>query len=401
MSDPILPGAIHVVVVNQHGDNRGDEAALRAMVRGIGDRIEHPSFTVVHQFTDAASEVGLDHPTTYLTMRLPAAEYVRLFAYALLRAVGIRRPGIAGRRGRDIVEAIERADLVVSAPGGPYFGDIYADHEVAHWLYVWLARVAGRPLALYAPSCGPFEKRWLNLVRRRGFRWFDSITLRESISAELLRKLTGLSAEVTTDAALQDVVKPADRRRYADDDEFLLVVAARDPGGEQRETHDDALLAAIARICEDRPTSVVFLPQLHGATHRDAPYLTGLANSVTAAKQAVVAPETSDSVAQRALIAAADCVIAGRYHPAVFAISSATPVLVIPYEHKAMGVAEAAGIGRWTAWVTDLEPEPLADQALALVQASAEVRPVLEAAAERLQRLSGQSSERAVQLLRR
>jgi polysaccharide pyruvyl transferase WcaK-like protein len=152
-------------------------------------------------------------------------------------------------------------------------------------------------------------------------------------------------------------------------------------------------------VCEERPTSVVFLPQLHGRGHRDAPYLSGIADRVCTAKRVQVAPETLDSSAQRALVGAADCVIAGRYHPAVFAVSAATPVLVIPYEHKAMGVAEAAGIRAWATWVTDLEAERLADQALALVEQATHVRGVLGDAAVRLRELSARSSELAVRLL--
>ncbi len=388
----------HVVVVNQHGDNRGDEAAMRAMVRGIGDRIESPRFTIVHQFADPASEVALAHPTTYLGMRFGVFEYARLFAFAALAAVGIRVPRIAGRRGRQIVAAIASADLVVSAPGGPYFGDLYAGHEIAHWLYVWLAHRARRPLALYAPSCGPFEHRLLNLVRRRGFRWFDSVTVREARSGALLTGLTDMRVTVTADAALQDVVAPSDRSKYADDDEWLLVVAARDPGSRRRDRHDASVLAAIDRMCHRVPTAVIFLPQLHGR-RRDVPYLSQLAQQVTRAKRVLVAPETDDCEAQRALIATADCVIAGRYHPAVFAIASATPVLVIPYEHKAEGVAEAAGIGAWSTWVDDLEPSRLADQLVALMQDAAHVRTTLERAAARLREQSSQSSVLAVALI--
>jgi polysaccharide pyruvyl transferase WcaK-like protein len=54
---------------------------------------------------------------------------------------------------------------------------------------------------------------------------------------------------------------------------------------------------------------------------------------------------TRDAEAQRGLVAAADLVLAGRYHPLVFAVSAHVPVVPIAYEHKATGVAEAAGIG--------------------------------------------------------
>ncbi len=389
-----------IVVLNQHGDNRGDEAAMRAMVRGVGDRLRSPEFTIIHQFGDQKSEVPLAYPTTYLSLRLPLLEYVRLSAFGLAQVLGIEHSQILGRQGRPISAAIRNADLVLSAPGGPYFGDIYSGHELVHWLVVWIAHNADRPLMLYAPSCGPFRHRLLNRVRRRGFGWFDSITLREARSAELLRQLTGLSATVTADSALQDVVTPTRRNIYAAEDETLLVMAVRDPGRDQRERHDQSVLAAIERICERAPTSVVFLPQLHSPARRDAPYLAELADRVTSARHVTVASETLDSTAQRAIVAAADLVISGRYHPTVFAIASAVPVLVIAYEHKMTGVAEAAGIASWVTPVCDLDPKQLADQAQSLMDCGPDVRPALRQAADRLRVLSGESSAIATRLLR-
>lgn len=53
-----------VVVVNQHGDNRGDEAAMRAMVTRLSQGLPGAQFTIVHQFSDPRSEVQLDAPWT-------------------------------------------------------------------------------------------------------------------------------------------------------------------------------------------------------------------------------------------------------------------------------------------------------------------------------------------------
>ena len=60
---------------------------------------------------------------------------------------------------------------------------------------------------------------------------------------------------------------------------------------------------------------------------------------------AAVRSRTRRRPAQRGLVAAADLVLAGRYHPLVFAVSAHVPVVPIAYEHKATGVANAAGIG--------------------------------------------------------
>jgi colanic acid/amylovoran biosynthesis protein len=387
-----------IVVLTQHGDNRGDEAAMRAMVRGVGERLPGAEFVIVQQFADADSEVELSHPASYLPMGLPVWEYARLALFALLLFFRLRVPAIAGQRGRAIIDALARADLAISAPGGPYFGDLYADHEIAHWLLVFVAKGLGKPLILYAPSCGPFDHRWLRPVRRFGFRCFDAVCLREPISAAMLEQFVGIRAVVTTDAAFQDVVPPADRHPWLDGADQLLVVAVRDPGGELTTSYDRAVLDAIHAAVERAPTTVVFLPQLHGATHRDAPYLQSVAGRVAGAHRVVVADESIDSNGHRALVAAADFVIAGRYHPAVFAISAGTPVLVIAYEHKAMGVAEAAGITEWAMWLDDVPREDLRARMIAVIEAAPAIRQALAEAGPRLRALAAVTAETAAQL---
>jgi len=354
-----------MVIVNQHGDNRGDEAAMRAMIRRLAAERPGSRFTVVHQFADPASEVDVGPPVTYLPLRLPAAEAARLLLFALLRAARLDVRRLPGPRGRRLVAAYESARLVISAPGGPYFGDTYASHEAVHWFYVWLAVLLDRPVVLYAPSVGPFRHRLLNPLRRRGFRWFESITIREDISARMLRELLGeeVPVEVTADSALQESSVRGSRDDWipAGDAGLLVVVAVRRPQGERAAAHDDALVAGFEALCRRERAHLVFLPQLHGPRHRDQPYFEELAGRVEGAASVRVVDEAAlDSDGQRSLIAAADLVVAGRYHPAVFAVAAATPVLVIPYEHKSWGLARAAGIDRWAVDVADAEGDAVA-----------------------------------------
>ncbi len=349
-----------VVVLNQHGDNRGDEAAMRAMLEGLADRLGPVSFTVFHQFQDPEhSCVTTEQRVDYLPLRVPPLVALRLGIWAVLARVGLRLDGIAGPTGRRALERYDEADLVVSAPGGPYFGDIYADHEIVHWFYVWMAVILKKPLALYAPSCGPFEHRILNVVRRRGFRWFDRIVVREARSAAFLSDLTAgaIQPEVTADSAFQSHVPARPDLLDRDDaeaDRFHVVVAVREPTGGERDRHDAAVCAAIDEIAGRRNARFYFLPQLHGQGHQDRPYLERLRSLAGPDIDAVVLPDSLDSAAQRGLVAASDLVVAGRYHPGVFAVSAHVPAFIIPYEHKARGMAEAAEVDEWAIDLSDL-----------------------------------------------
>ncbi len=263
-----------MLVVNQHGDNRGDEAALAAMLDGLEQRLAPVRFTVVHQFAEAASQVPLPHDITWLPMRRPPLTMVRSLTALTLALVPLSRRRahqrvsrwIADPVTRQILDAYASADLVVSAPGGPYIGDLYAGHEPVHWLYARLGRAFGKPTILYAPSAGPFRRRLQAPWRRWVFNGFDVVTVREDVSAGHIRSLMGgslmggslvgdgFAVEVTADSALQQVVPAASR----DDDDGLLIVVsaidlaypdAADPAA-RRANHDAAVVAAVAAVVE-------------------------------------------------------------------------------------------------------------------------------------------------------
>jgi colanic acid/amylovoran biosynthesis protein len=408
-----------VLVVNQHGDNIGDEAATRAMLSGLDDLLAGARFTILHQFREQASEIETPHEVRWIPLVLRPAEAARLASWVVMRSLGL---GGAARRalgstGRAIIDAYEQADLVVSAPGGPYFGDPYWSHEPVHWAYVWLARWMRVPCALYAPSAGPFRIRPMNPFRRWTYRCFEVVTVREDRSAEHLRALLGGAApvEVTADSALQEQVDPADREAWlladgqALDDRFLLVVAAIDysyPGdpdpGARRRRYDESIAEGIRHVVQRmgvHRTHVAFMPQLHSQRHSDAAYLRSLGERLAPGTSWEVVEDRGDSDVQRARFAAADLVIAGRYHPAVFAVSAGVPVLCIPYEHKATGLMEAAGQHRFVLQLDEVTPERVVERLDDLVDRREEVAAALRQAEPELRRRARRTSELVAALI--
>ena len=400
----------HVLVVNQHGDNRGDEAALHAMLRGIEQRVGNVRFTVIHQFADPSAGPALRRDVEWIPLRIPPLEGLRIVLYVCLRVMGLRPKFLLGRIGKATIAAYESADVVVSAPGGPYFGDLYAGHEPVHWLYVWMARLHRKPCMIYATSAGPFRLRWANPFRRLTYRMCDRVIVREEISAGHIRGLfggrrRGVEVEVTIDAALQESVPAAprgDRKRivvsainwaYKDD----ANVAAR------RENYDEAVTDAIVALAADAPSEVIFVPQLHGSVHRDTPYLQTLVDRLRARGHAnldaSVFDESNDMLAQRALFASADWVIAGRYHPAVFALSAGVAQLCLPYEHKATGVMAAAGLSDVVVPIEEVSPARLVETVAHLKAHRDDIVSRSREAAVRLAAVSARTSDAVVELL--
>jgi polysaccharide pyruvyl transferase WcaK-like protein len=398
-----------VLVVNQHGDNRGDEAALLAMCSGIEAELGPTQFTVIHQFNNAAAGPMLRPDAQWITLKLPVGEAIRLMAYLALRVFRLRPQFLLGSLGQKTIHAYETADVVVSAPGGPYFGDLYIGHEAVHWLYVWIAKLHRVPAMLYATSAGPFHKKWANPFRRYTYRCFSRLFVREEISAGHIRGLFagrrhGVNIEVSIDSALQVAIAPQERQHA---DAQLIVVSAihwpypNDPSPQLRQKeYDTSVIEAVKIFAESRPTHVVFVPQLYGSMHRDTPYLEALARLLPANISCEVLSDTKSSNEQRALFAAADWVIAGRYHPAVFAVSAAVPVLCIAYEHKATGVLQAAGVPDAVMSIDEVTVEVVQDKARELLAARADLSARLQVAQGALREVSSRTSSAVAELVR-
>ncbi len=362
----------HVLIVNQHGENRGDEAAMRAMLTGIATHVPDVRFTVATQFADRDLTIRVDEPVVFLPMFRSVLDVVSISSFALLLAMGIRTKFVLTGTARLLIEAYESADLVISAPGGPYFGDIYARHELFHWLFVWLAPRFGHEIVLYAPSVGPFRRRLLNRVRRRLFPRFEKpLCVREPVSAEALRSLLGetVDVEVTADAAFQERVEPA-RAETVDgattDGRLLVAVSAIDfayPGSGnpqmKRSRYDDAVRAVLGHLAREHGAQLLLFPQLYGSVHSDVPYLERLAAGFDDGLEWEIVDPTADSDTQRALLGGCDLCIASRYHPQVFAVSAGVPGICIYYEHKALGVMKQVDLERFAFDIRDVDGDRL------------------------------------------
>jgi colanic acid/amylovoran biosynthesis protein len=397
----------NVLVVNQHGDNRGDEAALRAMMDGVESRLGSTHFTVLHQYRNRQGSLDVPQSVDWISLVLPLTEALRLVCFVVLGLTRAHPYRILGTHGRKIIDAYEGADVVVSAPGGPYLGDIYSDHEPLHWLYIWLSRLYGKPIVLYATSVGPFRIRWRRAFRRYTFRCFDRVIVREERSAGYLRDLLGNSVkiEVTADSAMQHMVEPLSKDKWValdkgKHDRRVLMVSAFDGkyskdqnSEEKRDVYDKAIVAAVTHIADGHEWHVVFVPQLHDSPHRDAPYLERLAGSLPASVSSEVLDDQLNSYEQRQRFASADLVLAGRYHPAVFAVAAEVPVLCIPYEHKAAGLMEAAGLDEYIVPIEEVTTERLVEAISRVWKDRETVVRQMAKTSPKLRKLSGETSD--------
>lgn len=404
-----------VLIINQHGENRGDEAAMRAMIRGLdlelGGGVQ---FDVAVQFRDRSLVIPFQQSVQLHHMVMPIGQIALLVIYTIGLAAGIDARFLLSPQARAIVASARDADLVISAPGGPYFGDIYASHEPLHWLYVWLGKLSGKPLLLYAPSVGPFRKRAHNWFRRRVFKMFDGLCVRENQSLTYLQDLLGqqTNIQLTADSALQDFVKPYTKSKYFVGDrtaltkKFIVAVTGMQysyPGdpdpATQRARFTEILLTCLRHLATSQDCHFIFLPQLYGKAHNDSLYHELLGKRLPFGTSWEVAPSDFDSDQHRKLFGMADLCIASRYHPQIFATACGVPGLFFCYEHKQRAYLDAIGMAEFAVDIRVSDAKELCEKLDAVVNNRNALAATLREKTSQLRQQSRNTTHLAVKLL--
>lgn len=405
----------HILIVNQHGENRGDEAAMRAMLARFKEELGEVRFTLLYQFRDRQLRLAFNEEVEDLPMVLPIIDYLGLLIFTLGKVFGLSPNFVLSPTMRRIIAAYERTDLVVSAPGGPYFGDIYVNHEIVHWWYVWLGRLFRKPVFLYATSAGPFRNRLLNPIRKTMYRKFAQIVVREEFSAKYIRDLLGPGSqvEVTTDSAIQVSLTAYPRDRYFVGEraslahKFLIAVSLNNysyPGAADPETlrqnYNKVMTELLTYLAEQRDCHFLFLPQLYGSAHSDVTFLQEMGGRLPAHVSWEVVDPQADSDMQRRLFGMCDLHLASRYHPAIFGNTGLVPGLCIYYEHKALGFMQQLGLERFAVDIRQLDIAQLRGVIDELLQNRDEIVQHLECSVPQLRQHARRTTELAVGLLK-
>jgi len=342
-----------ILIVNQHGPNRGDEAAFRGMIYGLKKMIPNARFTSLTalpaedyrhikgvRFIDMVYLVGKKRFIKFLYFTL--AVLVHRFRWKLLSKLFIRR--------LDFIKAFAEAELVISAPAGPYFGDLYMYGEISCAFNIFLAKLMKLPVMIYAPSMGPFDIEKRNRWRRQLLSRVDVISIRDHYSKTYLQNL-GIdtsSISVTVDSCLQ---KPVDRslgekvceKAGLNTSKMLIGMVVLDevPSGNLGEKYHvrPLIISTLKLLLQAFEADFVLLPQLYG-TFRDLPVLNDIAANVYSNDRIHIISDEFNSDDQQGIVGCCDLFVAFRYHPFIFASRQAVPSVCIAYEHKAFGYAK-------------------------------------------------------------
>lgn len=413
---------IKIVITNSHGDNRGDEVAQRGLINSLGALIPNAKFTVL-----TISPDGLKLQEGVKILRTFSASKIKGFIivlWAVFKALGLRLPTFH-KRPLEALREMANADIIISAPGGPYFGDLYASHEIReHLFHIFLSKILRKPVMIYAPSMGPFNSRKRNILRRYLLNKVEIITLRDQISKEYLDtlKLTHPLVYLTADSAFQDTInvekdkieaimlaeKIIDHQNKNSNAKPLVGITPTGPNWnfrdsanpqEEQKRYNKIIAKTIDYLADKFNAMIVFFPQLYGNSD-DVPLINEIIRLVDKKDAVRVFSKKWDSEIQQAIISQMDLFLGNRCHSIVFALKGKVPSVCLAYEHKSVGLMQAAKLDKYVINITDLTYELLIDKINQVWNQREEIRRVLRAQIPAIRKLSLMNSVFATALLR-
>jgi colanic acid/amylovoran biosynthesis protein len=280
---------------------------------------------------------------------------------------------------KESMNRLADADLVVGVGGG-YIREFPGFMKIVDLgltlrmliLSLWM----GKTTVLYSQSIGPFGNRYQQKLAGYVLRKMRLIITRESISTKLLLEM-GVEEEnlvSSVDAAFlvrgqnpESAPLPPEFKDIKRDFHFqgpLIGVTARAwLGKEAQDNFEKQLARALDIIAERYDAHIVFIPQATIERHAD--------------DDRIVQKRVWDEMAQKdratnlrgaydfrtllSIYENLDFMIGTRFHSAIFSLTARVPALVIAYEHKAVGIMEDLGLGKWVVEIDKLSGDEFAE----------------------------------------
>lgn len=358
-----------ITIIHAHWNNRGDEAALRALVDELHEKYNSAEINVqvlastVYQFPYEDEKIHLSN------VQFPKKKNLVDYWLAYLSKGKI----CILKNTKEFVKLVSNSDLVLHGPGGPSIGDIYFNDEERYLKRLDLVRRMGINYAFFAPSMGPFksddDKR--NALRRRVLENATFIYLREATSAQFVKDF-GIKKKVTVslDSAFQHY-GDADKyeKQFNEYTELKNFMSKYDKivgmtttdllwhpiHGKNKEVEPNIRksFSDFIQYLGTKNIGVVFVPQLFGM-HHDKKYM-----ETFQTENCFVVDDEHDCYFQQHIISKFYAVIGMRYHSNIFSAKMGTPFISVSYEQKMSGFMDISGLSDYCIKVEDLNADRL------------------------------------------
>lgn len=396
-----------IVIINCHWDNRGDEAAIRAMIDEL--QIKYPAADIYVQRALGEFESFPENDHVKVLPPFPIGGKKR----RIQEQISIETKGKINLTSgaRTFYKAIKGADIVLHAPGGPSIGDIYLPQETLKLRRLLAVKKAGVPYAFYAPSMGPFKNRERNPVRKEILEGASLICLREDISAKMVKEfIPSTNPIVTLDSAFQhDIDMEGNEKKLNEYTELKDFIGNRQNvigititdlqwnslyknDGKTEENIRKTFTTFIKEITESG-YRVLFIPQLFDGAN-DYDYMKSFADP-----NCYVMSDGYDCYFQQYIISKIKAVVGMRYHSNIFSAKMGTPFVSVSYEQKMQGFMKKANLLEYCLPISELSADKLRKKFENMMDNYDEYKNILAVKKNDFKRESSRTTELVCQVL--
>ena len=357
---------MQITIVNAHWNNRGDEAAHRPLWKELQKR--YPGCKITVLFKDRKPII-----------RFPDLPGINVYPCQFKSPawdiwLSVLSCGLIGKdpQLKMMVRILKGSNLIVYPPGGSVINDRFYWSKQLEYLTPFLfSRIFRVPMAVCAPSMGPFNTDHHRFLRKWLLRTPQVFCVREDTSRKYLAMI-GIrdNVHVTMDLAFMDEVNMTDTERqlglFPELQSFMSTyhrvvgMTISDFKWHVKLGKDTKLVKHIETSARkmihsltDRGYGVLLIPQLFG-NQNDYDYLQSFID-----EGVLVMSDQLDTYVQQYVISKLYAVIGMRYHSNIFAAKMGTPFVAVVYEEKMSGFLELAGLGDYGLQLCDLSFEAL------------------------------------------
>lgn len=345
----------NIVIVNAHWNNRGDEAALLAVVGGIKEKFQNSNITILFKDGKSVEQFPQIEDVNYFAAKFNSKIW-QLWLTVLTRGLFVKNKAL-----KKTVKTIKKSDMIVYSPGGSVINKRFWWKKQMEYLLPFLcAKLYRVQMVVAAPSIGPFDTDKSNRITKWLLKTPKVLCVREEISRQYLSEI-GITENVvvTIDSAFYDDVDRNENQskleEYTELNSFLKqhnnIVGITITDFKWHVTYSkDTELSN--RICDsftkfiqylsDNGYGVLFIPQLFG-NQNDSDYMNSFSNENT-----FTLSDTMDTYFQQFIISKLFAVVGMRYHSNIFSAKMGTPFIAIVYEEKMQGFINIAGMNEYS-----------------------------------------------------
>lgn len=232
---------------------------------------------------------------------------------------------------------------------------------------IYLAKLLGKPVYLYAQSFGPYPKSVQVRIAKRGLKKADLILVREAKSRALLRRL-GLPdnqiVQVPDSAFLFGPKHTLDARKLLglhSSQQQVVGVTARTWMGPEKQTAYERALADFINYIASPELKVAVIAQVTSTEQNDDDRAVGrrLQRLVGTNDNVVFLDERFSHYEIKSIFARLTYLVGTRFHSVIFALTDYIPAIAIEYEHKTSGIMHDLELDDWVLHIEDVTADKL------------------------------------------